>query len=108
MGLIFILIALILFFYFGIKYINCRIKNIEGRKNIYTELRHRAAGIESANVFSKYSTAELEIIREQLRDVVYKKHLKHKLLPEEKEVICQYPNTYEITKKSVKSKSVRK
>jgi hypothetical protein len=108
MGLIIIFITLISFFYFGIKYINCRRKNLEGNKNIYTELRQRASGIKFDNVFSKYSTAELEIIREQLRDVVYKKHLKHKLLPEEKEVICRYPNTYEITKKSVKSKFSRK
>lgn len=103
MGLIFILITLISFFYFGIKYINCRIKNIEGRKNIYTELRHRAAGIKSDNAYSKYSTSELEILRGQLRDIAYKKHLRHKLLPEEKEAICQYPNTFELTKKSVKN-----
>jgi hypothetical protein len=108
MDLIIIVITLISFFYFGNKYIICRIKNIEGSKNIYTELRHRAAGIKSDNAFSKYSTSELKILRGQLQDIAYKKHLRHKLLPEEKEAICQYPNTYEITKKSVKSKFSRK
>lgn len=80
-------------------------KNEEGRNNnIYTELRKRASNPESQSSLSKYSISELEIIKEQLRNVAYKKKLGHSLLPEEKELKRRFPNTYWIVKKSVRKK----
>jgi hypothetical protein len=80
-------------------------KNEEGSSNnIYTELRKRASNPESHSSLSKYSTSELEIFKEQLRNVAYKKKLGHSLLPEEKELRRRFPNTYSIVKKSIRKK----
>jgi hypothetical protein len=81
-----------------------RKKNEEKVNNIYTELRKRAAGLESSPSLSKYSDSELEMIKEELRNAAYKKALGHALLQQEKELINRFPNTYSIVKRSVQKR----
>jgi hypothetical protein len=81
-----------------------RKKNEEHVNNIYTEIRKRAAGLESSPSLAKYSNSELEMIKEELRNAAYKKALGHTLLPQEKALINRFPNTYSIVKRSVKNR----
>lgn len=81
-----------------------RRKNEEGRGNIHTELRKRGSEIVSDTILSSYSTTELEMIKEQLRNIAYKKSLEHSLLADEKELLHRFPNTYRITKRRIQKK----
>lgn len=72
--------------------------------SIYFELRSRSIGRKKENPLSKYSDQELEIFKEQLRDIVFKKRLRHKLNEDEKALIKRFRNSYSIAKLRYKDK----
>lgn len=71
---------------------------VDYEHSIYTELRIRANGRKSKSPLARYSEQELMIIKDQLRDVIFKKRLKHKLSESDKALINQFPNSYAIAK----------
>jgi hypothetical protein len=77
----------------------------ERKSNLLTELRMRSREASGHQSFQKYTLAELEEIRSQLRDVAYKKLLGHELLKSEKELFRRFPVSGRIIKNQLKRQS---